>query len=565
MLTKRTILSLIALVTLLAPAGINAQQSHYDFIISGARVVDGTGAPWFVADIGITGDRISAIGDLHNATAKKRIDAAGLVASPGFIDVQGQSEFNVLVDNRAASKITQGVTTEITGEGTSIAPLNDRLLEDLKDSAKKYGVKLDWRSLDEYLRRFDRQRPAINLGTFVGAGGIRTYAMGKDNRPASAAELEQMRGLVAQAMEQGALGLSSALEYVPDTFASTDELVELAKVARSYGGVYFTHQRSESDRILQSLDEVFAIADRARISTTIWHLKAAYSENWGKMPEVLNRIEAARARGIDVAASVYPYTRASNGLTACFPSWISEGGTDKMLQRLKDPAQRARAQKEMDEPSATWENEWRGSGGGAGVTLIQVVNPELRKYEGMNFDEIGRQMGKDPKDAAMDIAIADRGNSQVVIAIMQEADVRAAVSSPLVTYGSDSPAQAEDGPLSTTKAHPRAFGTFPRVLAEYVRTQHTMPLEEAVRKMTSQAASRVGITDRGVLRPGIAADIAIFNPATIKDAATYTDPLHYSTGVKDVFVNGRPVLLDGKMTDERPGKALRGPGYRLPQ
>ena len=565
MLTKRTILSLIALVTLLAPAGINAQQSHYDFIISGARVVDGTGAPWFVADIGITGDRISAIGDLHNATAKKRIHAAGLVASPGFIDVQGQSEFNVLVDNRAASKITQGVTTEITGEGTSIAPLNDRLLEDLKDNAKKYGVTLDWRSLDEYLRRFDRQRPAINLGTFVGAGGIRTYAMGKDNRPATAAELGQMRRLVAQAMEQGAFGLSSALEYVPDTFASTDELVELAKVARSYGGVYFTHQRSESDRILQSLDEVFAIADRAGISTTIWHLKAAYKENWGKMPEVLNKIDAARARGIDVAASVYPYTRASNGLTACFPSWISEGGTDKMLQRLKDPAQRARAQKEMDEPSSTWENEWRGSGGAGGVTLIQVVNPELRKYEGMNLDEIGRQMGNDPKDAAMDIAIADRGNSQVVIAIMQEGDVRAAVSSPLVTYGSDSPAQAEDGPLSTTKAHPRAFGTFPRVLAEYVRTQHTMPLEEAVRKMTSQAASRVGITDRGVLRPGMIADIAIFNAAIVKDMATYTDPLHYSIGVKDVFVNGRPVLLDGKITDERPGKALRGPGYRLMQ
>ena len=566
MFTVRKLYSYIALTAFLftAPAS-SGQRRDYDFVISGAHVIDGTGAPWTYGDIGIVGDRIAAIGDLHDATAKKRIDAAGLVASPGFIDVQGQSEFNVLVDNRVASKITQGVTTEITGEGTSIAPLNDRLVEDLKDDAKKYGVTLDWRSLDEYLQRFEHAKPAINLGTFVGAGGIRTYLVGKDNRSATPAELEQMRQLVAQAMEQGAFGVSSALEYVPDTFASTDELVALAKVARKYGGVYFTHQRSESDRIFQSLDEVFDIAQRVGISATIWHLKAAYQENWGKMPEVLQRIEAARSRGLDVAASVYPYTRASNGLVACFPSWVSEGGTDKMLERLKDPAARARVRKEMDEPSTTWENEWRGSGGAQGVTLIQVLNPALRKYEGMNLAEIGRQMGKDPKDAAMDIAIADRGNSEVVIAIMRESDVRAAVSSPLLTYGSDSPAQAEDGPLSTTKAHPRAFGTFPRILAEYVRTEHTMRLEEAIRKMTSQAASRVGITDRGILRPGTMADIVVFDSAAIRDVATYNEPLHYSEGVKDVFVNGRPVVLDGRITDERPGKALRGPGYRHAQ
>jgi N-acyl-D-amino-acid deacylase len=565
-ITKHPLSFFVVLLGLLFASGTGrAQTANFDFVITGARIVDGTGAPWFFGDIGILGDHIAAIGHLHSALARKRIDASGLTASPGFIDVQGQSEFNLLVDNRAASKITQGVTTEITGEGTSIAPLNDRLLGDLQDSAKKYDVALDWRSLDEYLRRLRRVRPAINLGTFVGAGGLRDYVIGKDNRPATPAELEQMRQLVAQAMQQGAFGLSSALQYVPDSFASTDEIVEMAKVARQYGGVYFTHQRSEGDRIFQSLDEVFDIAERAAISTTIWHLKTAYMDNWGKMPEVLSRIEAARARGIDVAASVYPYTRASNGLIACFPSWISEGGTDKMIQRLRDPAQRARAQKEMDEPSATWENQWRGSGGGQGVTLIQVLNPELRKYEGMNFQEIGRQLNKDPKDAAMDIAVADHGGSRVVISIMQEADVRAAVSNPLVTFGSDSEAQAEDGPLSKTKAHPRAFGTFPRVVAEYARAEHTMRLEEAVRKMTSLAASRVGIMDRGVLRPGMMADIALFDAAAIQDLATYQDPLHYSAGVKDVFVNGRPVVLDGKITEERPGRALRGPGYHLVQ
>jgi N-acyl-D-amino-acid deacylase len=539
-----------------------AQRSDYDFILSGARIVDGTGAPWFVGDVGIKGDRIAAIGDLSKAPTFKLVNAADLVVSPGFLDVQGQSEFNVLVDNRAASKITQGVTTEITGEGSSIAPVNDRLRKDSEDVAKKYGVTLDWYSLADYFKHFERSRSAINLGTFVGAGGVRNYVMGSVNRPASAGDLEQMRQLVAQAMKDGAVGVSTALEYVPDTFASTDEIVELAKVARQYGGVYFTHQRSETDAIFSSLDEVFSISERAKISTTIWHLKTAYRENFGKMPEVIRRIEAARARGIDVAASVYPYTRASNGLTSSFPPWVSEGGTEQMIVRLKDPVQRERIKKEMDEPSMIWENEWRGSGGGSGIMVIGIMNPELKKYEGMTLEEIGRQMNKDPKDAAMDIAIADHGHTGQVISIMDESDVRVAVSNPLVTYGSDSEAQAEDGPLSKSKVHPRAFGTFPRVLGLYVREQHAMTLEDAVRKMTSLAASRVGLMDRGILRPGTFADITVFDPKTIHDVATFTDPLHYSLGVKYVFVNGRPVIWDGSITGERPGRPLRGPGYQ---
>ena len=558
---RRVCYSLACLALLLLAGMVFAQRPRYDFMISGVRVVDGTGAPWFAGDIGVAGDRIESIGDLDKASAGKTIDGTGLVAAPGFIDVQGQSEFNILVDNRAASKITQGVTTEITGEGSSIAPVNDRQRKEAEDSAKKYGVTQDWHSLAEYFNHFERSKSAINLGTFVGAGGLRNYVLGKDNRPPTADELDEMRKLVAQAMQQGAFGISTALQYVPDTFASTDEVIELARVARQYGGVYFTHQRSEGDQIFESLDEVFAIAEGAKISTTIWHLKTAYSENWGKLPEVIRRIEAARARGIDVAASVYPYTRASNSLIACFPSWVSEGGTDKMIERLKDQTQRERAKKEMDE-RGTWQNQWLGSGGPSGVLLIQVLNPEFAKYEGMTLKEIGRSMNKDPKDAAMDIAIADRGNSSVVISIMDEKDVRSAVSDPLVTFGSDSSAQAEDGPLSKTKAHPRAFGTFPRVIAEYVKKEHTMRLEEAVRKMTSLAASRVGIMDRGILRPGMLADIVVFDPKTIEDVATYSDPLHYSVGVKFVFVNGRPVVWDGSITQERSGRALRGPGYK---
>jgi N-acyl-D-amino-acid deacylase len=553
----------LVLTFLLLPALAAAQRPDYDLIISGAHIVDGTGAPWVVGDIAIAGDRIVAMGDLSKASARKRLKANGLVVSPGFIDVQGQSEFNVLVDNRAASKITQGVTTEITGEGSSIAPINDRLKKENAEVAKKYGVTVDWSTLDEYFKHFERTKSAINLGTFVGAGGVRNYVMGTVNRPALPAELEQMRQLVTQAMQDGALGISTALEYVPDTFASTDEIVELAKVARQYGGVYFTHQRSETDAIFNSLDEVFAISRRANISTTIWHLKTAYHENFGKMPEVLRRIQDARAQGIDVAASVYPYTRASNGLVASFPPWVSEGGIEQMIARFKDPVQRERIKKEMDQPSTAWENEWLGTGGdGSGIMLVGLLNPELAKYEGMTLQEIGRQWKKDPKDVAMEIVIADHGHTAQVISIMDEGDVRTAVSSPIVTYGSDSEAQAEDGPLSKTKAHPRAFGTFPRILAVYSREQHTMSLEEAVRKMTSLAASRVGLLDRGILRPGAFADIAVFDPKTIHDVATFSDPMHYSVGVRYVFVNGRPVVWDGAITDERPGRPLRGVGYQ---
>jgi dihydroorotase/N-acyl-D-amino-acid deacylase len=565
--SKIVVSALLAFPVFLLVAGFtHPQHPNYDFILSGAHLVDGTGAPWVAADLGIAGDRIAAIGDLSHASAAKRIDATSLVVAPGFIDVQGQSEFNLLVDNRAASKITQGVTTEITGEGTSIAPLNDRLkkqpdFDASEESAKKYGVTLDWSSLGEYFRHLERTKSAINLGTFVGAGGVRNYVMGSVNRPASAEELDQMRQLVDQAMKDGAFGLSTALEYVPDTFASTDEIVELAKVARRYGGVYFTHQRSETDAIFESLDEVFAISQRAKISTTIWHLKTAYSENFGKMPEVLRRIEAARARGIDVAASAYPYTRASNALISSFPPWVSEGGAEAMITRLQDAAQRERIKKEMDEPSLTWENEWRGSGGASGIMLVGIRNPELAKYEGMTLEEIGRAMNKDPKDAAMDIAIADRGQTAQVISMMNEPDVRLAVSSPIVCFGSDSEEHAEDGPLSTSKVHPRSFGTFPRVLGYYVREQKTMRLEEAIRKMTSLAASRVALMDRGILRPGMFADIAVFDPNTIKDVATFQDPMHYSIGVKYVFVNGRPVLWNGSITNERPGRPLRGPGY----
>jgi dihydroorotase/N-acyl-D-amino-acid deacylase len=545
--------------------GAGQSAAPFEIIIAGGRVVDGTGAPWVRADVGIIGDRIAAIGDLHAAEARRRIDASNLVVSPGFIDMLGQSEFNVLVDGRAASKILQGVTTEITGEGSSIAPINEQMVaEDLAGQAAHYHVTVDWRSLADYFTRLEtRSRPAINLGTFVGAGGVRAYVMGKGERAATDGDLAAMKQLVAQAMEQGALGLSSSLQYVPDRFATTDELVELARVAASYGGIYITHQRSESGKIFESLDEVFAIAERAKIPAEIFHLKTAYKANWGRMPEVLARIRAARSRGLDVTANQYPYVRASNGLDACLPLWVREGGKDKMLARLKDQAQRDRIRKDMDEPNpATWENQWYGSGGSDGVLLSSVLSDGLKKYEGKTLTEIGKLMGKDPRDAVMDLVIADNGESSVVISIMREDDVQAALKDPTVAVGTDSSARAQDGPLADSKSHPRGWGSFPRILGKYVRDEHLLTLEDAIRKMTSRPAARVGLADRGLLRPGMMADITVFDPATIRDVATFDDPNRYSTGVKWVIVNGRPVVADGAITDARPGRALKGPGYK---
>jgi dihydroorotase/N-acyl-D-amino-acid deacylase len=452
----------------------------------------------------------------------------------------------------------------VTGEGSSIAPVNDRMIGEATPSATHFGVAIDWRTIGDYFRRLEeRSRTAINVGTFVGAGGIRNYVIGKDDRPATPAELERMKQLVADAMQQGALGLSTSLQYIPDRFASTDEIVELAKVAARYGGVYFTHQRSESMRIFESLDEVFAIAERASIPAEIWHLKTAYKANFGKMPEVLKRIEAARARGLDVTANQYPYTRASNGLDSCLPLWAREGGLEKTLARLNDPATRVRIKRDMDDANATtWENQWYGANGGDGVMLSSVLNNDLRKYEGMTFTEIAKTMGKDPRDAVIDLVIADRGESSVITAIMSEDDVRTALRHPLVGVGTDSGAQAEDGRLSESKSHPRAWGSFPRILGRYVRDEHLLTLEEAIRKMTSKAADRVHFADRGLLRPGMAADITVFDPVAIRDVSTFEDPKHYSLGVKHVFVNGRRVVADGKITAERPGRPLRGVGSR---
>ena len=509
----------------------------------------------------MVGDRIAAVGDLTGAKATRRIDAGGLVVAPGFIDMLGQSEYNVLVDPRAASKITQGITTEITGEGASIAPTNARMLAEGKEAFEHYGVTPDLTTLAGYWKAFERAKPTINLGTFVGAGGVRNLVVGASDRPATPAELQQMEAAVAQAMEEGALGLSTSLQYVPDRFASTDEIVALAKVARRYGGSYITHQRSESYKIDESLDEVFRIAREAAIPAEIYHLKTSGKKNWGRMPAVLKRIEEARDQGLDISADQYPYIAGQNGLDANLPLWVRDGGRDKMIERLKDPAVRARVKADLAKDDPAWENQYMGAGGASGVLIVSVVNPALKKYEGRTLEQIGKDEGKDPVDVIMDIVIADRANTSNVIFMMSEDDVRLALKHPLVSLCTDSSASATDGIFSQEKSHPRAWGSAARILGKYVREEKLLSLEEAIRKMTSLPASRMGLEGRGIVRPGMLADLVAFDPGTVKDKATYENPLQYSEGIPYVAVNGQLVVDDGQITAARPGRPLFGPGY----
>ena len=552
-------------VTLLIPPTRRSQAARapqYDIIIRNGRVIDGTGRAAYDADVAVKGDRIARIGKLGDAQAARVIDARGLVVAPGFIDMLGQSESYLLIDPRGMSKVMMGVTTEVTGEGGSIAPTNERLIQEDADFNRRYNLTVDWRTLGEYFRRLEKQGAGLNLATFVGATQVRAYVVGFDNRPPTPAELEQMKKLVADAMREGALGLSTSLQYVPARFAKTDEIVELAKVASKLGGVYATHQRSEANALDASLKEVFEIGRRANIPVEIWHLKTAYKKNWGRMPEVLRRIEEARRDGLDVGADVYPYTAASTSLHACIPPWAQEGGTEKMLARLRDPATRERLRREITTDSNEWENIYLGSGGAQGILVGSVVNRELEQWQGKRLSEIAAAQKKDALDALFDFIIADRGQTGAIYFMMSEDDLRAALRSPLVSVCTDSGARAADGPLSGSKSHPRGWGSYPRILSRYVRDERLLTLEEAVHKMTGLPASRVRLKDRGVIKEGIFADLTLFDPQRVRDRATFEEPNQYPEGIEYVIVNGQVSVDKGRRTSALAGRPLRGPGYR---
>src|SRR5213593_3279311 len=533
----------------------------FDLVITNGHIIDGTGSPWYSGDIGISNGKIAAIGNLSEAARKRTIDARGMVVAPGFIDMLGQSETTILVDPRLPSKIYQGITTEITGEGGSAAPLNDSIIQNDRPSYAHYHVTPDWRTLRQYFARLEKQGMGINLASYVGATQVRRMVLGDDDKQPTSAQLEQMKDLVRQAMRDGAVGVSTSLEYAPAPYAKTEELIALAAEASRFGGIYATHMRNEGTGILAAIDEALRIGREARIPVEIWHLKVGGKPSWGHMPEVVAKINAARAQGLDVTADTYAYTAWFNDFSAFIPAWAHDGGNSKLLERLKDPAMRARIRKDMLTPSDQWDNEWQEIPGPEAVLIGVVHNPQLLPLQGKTLAEIAKLWNKDPMDALFDLLIEDHALTSVAVFGMSEPDVSLALQQPWVSVDNDSSGTSPEGILGREHPHPRAYGTFPRILRKYVREEKKLTLEDAIRKMSAFPAQRMRLTDRGVLKTGMWADVVIFDPARVRDLATFENPNQLSEGMQYVLVNGVPVIDEGKMTGALPGKVLCGAGY----
>ncbi len=547
-------------VFILAALALAAQP--YDTVIRNGRIIDGAGSPWYSGDIGIRAGRIAAIGVLNGAPASRTIDAAGMIVAPGFIDMLGQSELSVLVNPHLPSKIFQGITTEITGEGNSAAPLDPALKTTDRTSYRHLRITPDWITFRQYFARLEKQGIGINMASYVGATQVRRVVLGDVDRAPSAAELERMKSLVRDAMRDGAVGLSTSLQYAPAPYASTEELIALASEAAKSGGIYATHMRSEGDAIMPALDEAFRIGREARIPVEIWHLKAAGKPNWGRMPEIVRHIEDARKSGVDVEADTYAYTAWFNSFSAFIPPWAHDGGDAKLIERLKDPATRARIRKDMLAPSTSWDNEWHEIPGPEAILVCVVHNPQLRPLQGKTIADIAKLWGEDPIDTIFDLLIKDDAFTSVAVSGMSEDDVTLALEQPWVSVDNDSQGTSPEGALANEHPHPRAYATFPRILRKYVREEHKLRLEEAIRKFSALPAQRMRLTDRGVLKQGMWADIVVFDPDTIRDRATFEQPNQLSEGMQYVLVNGVPVIAGGKQTAALPGKVLRGPGFQ---
>ncbi len=554
----------------IAAASYDAPQSEitaattpdYDLIIRNGRIIDGSGNPWVSGDVAIRGNRIAAIGRLSDAHAKREIDASGLIVSPGFIDMLGQSELALLIDNRSLSKLSQGITSEITGEGGSIAPQNSRTSSALQPQLDQYHLKIDWADLSGYFERLEKAGTPLNVGTYVGAAQVREAVLGDDDRAPNAEELKQMEELVAQAMKQGAFGLSTALIYPPGHYAKTEELIELAKVASQYGGIYASHMRSEGQSETAAVEEALRIGREAHLPVEIFHLKVIGKPRWGSMPKIVGMIQSARDAGQDVSADMYPYVAGGTALASSLPPWVADGGIQKLLERLRDPATRAKIKREMATEHPDWENLYLGSGGAAGILVSGIENKELKKYDGKTLAQIATEEKKAPLDALFDLIEADKGQSGALYFIASESDLRYGLKQPWVSIGLDASELSLDGPLYEPHSHPRAFGSMPRFLGHYVRDEHLVPLPEAIRRITSLPAQREGLRERGLLKEGYFADVTIFDPATIRDRADYEHPTELSEGIKYVFVNGQLEYENGHITGSRAGVALRHSSQR---
>ena len=561
-----SILFLLLAPTLFAQGTANAGSSSgsgesFDVVIVNGHIVDGTGSPWYSGQVGIRNGRIAAIGDLEGQPRRETIDAKGQVVAPGFIDMLGQSDLTILVDPRLPSKIYQGITTEITGEGDSAAPLNAAMIADFRDSYQHLGINPDWTTFREYFARLERQGMGINLASYVGATSVRRMVLGDADVQSTPAQLETMKAIVDQAMRDGAVGVSTALQYAPAPYAKTPELIALAGEAARYGGIYATHMRSEGDAEFAAIDEAVEIGRQAHIPVEIWHLKVAGKANWGHMQQVIDRINAARASGVDVSANTYAYTAWFNTFSAFIPPWAHDGGDRKLVERLKDPATRARIRADMLSTAGGWDNEWQEIPGPEAIEIAVVQNPELVPLEGKRLSDVATMWREDSIDALCDLLIKDNAFTEVAVFGMSEPDVVLTLRQPWVSIDNDSQGTSPEGLLGKEHPHPRAYGTFPRILRKYVREEHALTLEDAIRKFSALPAQRLRLTDRGVLKKGMWADVVIFDPATIRDLATYDQPNQLSEGMDYVLVNGVPVIANGKMTGALPGKVLRGEGY----
>jgi dihydroorotase/N-acyl-D-amino-acid deacylase len=555
--TRRLTLALLLIVSAFAFAA----DSPFDLVITNGHIVDGTGSPWYSGDIGIRDGHIAAIGNLSTAARKRTIDAKGKVVAPGFVDMLGQSETTILVDPRLPSKIYQGITTEITGEGGSAAPLNDTIIANDRPGYQHYKVNPDWRTFRQYFSRLEKQGMGINLASYVGATQVRRMVLGDADVQPTPEQLEKMKALVRDAMRDGAVGVSTALEYAPAPYAKTEEIIALASEASKFGGIYATHMRNESVSVLEAIDEAVRIGREAHIPVEIWHFKVAGKANWGHMPQSIARVNKARAEGVDVEADTYAYTAWFNTMSAFVPPWAHDGGDAKLIERLKDPATRARIRKDMETPSKDWDNEWVEISGPQDVMIGVVQNPALKKFQGKRLSEVAKILNKDPMDALFDLLIEDKAFTDCAVFGMSEPDVALALEQPWVSVDNDSSGTSPEGILGEGHPHPRAYGAFPRILRKYVREEKKLTLEEAIRKFAALPAQRMRLTDRGVLKQGMWADVVVFDPETVRDLATFDDPNRLAEGMEYVLVNGVPVIENGKMTGALPGKVLRGAGY----
>lgn len=545
------------------PAAKTAEDvEHFDLVLRGGTIYDGSGEPPFEGDVGIRGERIAAVGDLDNAVGMTEVDVNGLAVAPGFINVLSWATTTLLEDGRSLSDIHQGVTLEVFGEGWSMGPLNEAMRRDMLEDQGDIKFDVPWTTLSEYLEHLVAQGVSPNVASFVGATTVRIHVLGREDRKPTEEELEQMKELVRQEMQAGALGVGSSLIYAPAFYADTNELIELCKAASPYGGVYISHLRSEGNQLLEAVDELIEIAAKADIPAEIYHLKAAGQDNWGKLDEVIAKVEAARAKGLDITADMYTYTAGATGLNASMPPWVQEGGLREWIGRLRDPAIRAGLVTEMRTPTDAWENLLLAAGTPDNVLLVGFKNPALKQYTGMSLGQVAALRGQSPEEAAMDLVIEDNSRVETVYFMMDEENIRKKISLPWVSFVSDSASLAPSGVFLQSNPHPRAYGNFARLLGKYVREDRVIPLEEAVRRMTSLPANNLHLKGRGQLAVDHFADVVVFDPDTISDHATYEAPHQLASGVVHVWVNGAQVLQNGKHTGALPGQVVRGPGYQ---